>query len=163
MLDATSCNDKTIKVETAIADAVLPPDRYAHAFNATHSKLITELTTGGGGFMPAWMPLALTSPENSLLHWKATKQVAVAYTHPPARITAAPAVPKIVPKIARFARLLRPRGGEGAVVVVASVVVVGGGGVVVVGVGGGVVVGVSSNTDSSALISIASLLSAAAA
>ena len=67
-LDATSCNDSKINVETAMAEAVLPPAMYAHAFSKTHSKPIAVVITGGGGFMPAEMPLALTRLVNSLLH-----------------------------------------------------------------------------------------------
>ncbi len=65
--------------------------------------------------MPSEIPLALTRPVNSLLHWKATKQVTAAYTQPPSKITTAPLVPKRVPKIARLAKLLGPFGVTGVV------------------------------------------------
>lgn len=56
LLTVSSCMDSSAKPDTASAAVDAPLDANVHTDRQMHIRLVSTLTTGGGGSMPALMP-----------------------------------------------------------------------------------------------------------
>ncbi len=55
-MTVSNCRDSKAKEDTARAAVDLPFDAYVHTDRQMHIKLVSALTRGGGGSMPALIP-----------------------------------------------------------------------------------------------------------
>ena len=74
LLTVKSCMDSSANPDTASAAVEAPLEAYVHTDRQMHIRLVSTLTRGGGGSMPALMPCTIwasmrCSPHRSRRAW----------------------------------------------------------------------------------------------